>query len=559
MFEGSIEENQLPGCTFTEQEDVVDGIYDDSWGCCFASVITQMGSLVHISSLNGSWDSSLDVTGTFENNRIKILGRTGTLMGMVIRWSNGAAWTRRGRCPVEVEAMYRRGSVLPEQVWVLPAVCPRGWSTHDIELAPPRQEECFAALLYGDKPEFFVYACVLGYCLRSYSFGPDRVLMCGPGAICADPAMRASLRSAGWDYLLPVMLISAPHLDKSKTKRHASVFTKLHALCLPYDRVLLLDLDLLPRRETNLQKLFAVPAPAGKYSCSQYSGPEPPHGDLIACELRECDNWSPNAGVLRLDPLPTRKEREMQLVQIVNELNDGDHIPTYLPEQYYLARRFDAWRHIDHVWNWELGFERTVPTHSVTLHEAVAESIEHGWTSFFPEVDIHSSCLIAMVLRDVRVWHYSGTDDTQPWMFLDCVNATAVKFFAAHVWFAARDPGGVLATALAEWRETLDELMANTREPCALSSAVKDLRARAARCRCRYNEWCACVCDACGEERYSVQRVPDHLVWVLGIPRFHWACAECIIKRLQMQEYKVTAASLAELRKRSRSRSPRVL
>ena len=55
---------------------------------------------------------------------------------------------------------------------------------------------------------------------------------------------------------------------------------------------------------------------------------------------------------------------------------------------------------------------------------------------FFPEFDIHSSCLIAMVLRDVRVWHYSGTDDTQPWMFLDCVNAAAVKFFAARVWFA---------------------------------------------------------------------------------------------------------------------------
>ena len=132
--------------------------------------------------------------------------------------------------------------------------------------------------------------------------------MCGPGAICADADARVSLRSAGWSHLLPVIFISVPRLDKSKMKRHASVFTKLHAFCLPYERVLLLDVDLLPRHGIDLGALFAVPAPAGKYHCSGYQVPqsEPEHGGLIPYNLMDGCWWCPNAGVLRLGPLPTR-------------------------------------------------------------------------------------------------------------------------------------------------------------------------------------------------------------------------------------------------------------
>merc|ERR1712232_680367 len=235
--------------------------------------------------------------------------------------------------------------------------------------------------------------------------------MGGPGAICEDAATRASLRSAGWDYLLPVILINAPHLDKSKSKRHASVFTKFHALCLPYERVLLLDVDLLPRRGTNLGALFKVAAPAGKYHCTTYSGPMPEHNGLIPDSLIDSHWWCPNAGVLRLDPPSTRKEREQLLVQIVQELCEWG-CATYLPEQYYLAQRFGAWRHIGLNWNWEASFEWGVPRASASVEEAVKESRERGWS-------IYSGADGDQVRRDVLVWHFSGTRDTQPWLFLD--------------------------------------------------------------------------------------------------------------------------------------------
>lgn len=80
--------------------------------------------------------------------------------------------------------------------------------------------------------------------LCEFSTGPDSFLMCGSGSICAAAGARVSLRSAGWNYLLPVILISAQHLDEPKTKRHTSVFTKFHAFCLAHEQVLLLDVNL---------------------------------------------------------------------------------------------------------------------------------------------------------------------------------------------------------------------------------------------------------------------------------------------------------------------------
>jgi hypothetical protein len=59
------------------------------------------------------------------------------------------------------------------------------------------------------------------------------------------------------------------------------------------------------------------------------------------------------------------------------------------------------------------------------------------------------------------VWHFSGLGDTQPWIFLDISSAEEVRKFASKVWFAARDPSGGLAAAVAEWRQALDELLSS--------------------------------------------------------------------------------------------------
>ena len=138
--------------------------------------------------------------------------------------------------------------------------------------------------------------------------------------------------------MLPVTPITASHLDKTRAKRHAAVFTKLRVLELPYRRVLLLDVDLLPRHGTNLEELFEVIAPAGKYHCSRYEGDEPAHGELLPATFCTQTSWSPNAGVMRLDPLPSKQKRLAQVAEMIDDvmLCEGE---SYLPEQYYLAEK----------------------------------------------------------------------------------------------------------------------------------------------------------------------------------------------------------------------------
>ena len=146
--------------------------------------------------------------------------------------------------------------------WATPACTPARWDDHDLALPPPSGEMCFASLLHGGDPTYFVYALVLGLrlaqCLASASadVGTDCVLLCGPGRWTQDPDSRRALANTGWSRLVPVEPIEAEHLDKSWAKRHGIVFTKLRVLQLPYRRVLLLDLDLLPRVGVDLTEFF---------------------------------------------------------------------------------------------------------------------------------------------------------------------------------------------------------------------------------------------------------------------------------------------------------------
>ena len=86
--------------------------------------------------------------------------------------------------------------------------------------------------------------------------------------------------------------------------------------------------------------------------------------------------------------------------------------------------------------------------------------------------------------KEVRMWHFSGTDEfTQPWMFLDIPTAKEVRKCISKTLFHARDPGGVVAAAVAEWREALDELLcskAGGGEVCALRSTVNLLASQTA-------------------------------------------------------------------------------
>ena len=85
------------------------------------------------------------------------------------------------------------------------------------------------------------------------------MLLLGPGWFSESQDSRNALELVGWT-LKTVDLIDKPHLDKTGSKRHRLVFMKLWALELSYTHVLFLDLDLLPRSNTNLAELFNIQA-----------------------------------------------------------------------------------------------------------------------------------------------------------------------------------------------------------------------------------------------------------------------------------------------------------
>ena len=160
-----------------------------------------------------------------------------------------------------------------------------------------------------------------------------------------------------------VEAIDAPHLDKTRAKRHRYVFTKLHAFELPYEHVLLLDLDILPRDGVDLTVLFEVKAPAGKYHRVEDMpiGVSLEHGKPIPQEALH-EFWRPNAGVLRIDPKRTAEARRQHLQEMLWDIrHDNAHVPTYLPEQYYLAQKLDGWHHIDFTYNHEVSLELETP------------------------------------------------------------------------------------------------------------------------------------------------------------------------------------------------------
>ena len=95
-----------------------------------------------------------------------------------------------------------------------------------------------------------------------------------------------------------------------------------------------------------------------------------------------------------------------------------------------------------------------MPQQSANVEDAVKESKRQGL-----------GCLLSIgddgeqVRKEVLVWHFSGTCDTQPWLFLDKATAVEVRMFAAKSWFVDRGQCVVVATAMAEWREALDDLL----------------------------------------------------------------------------------------------------
>ena len=276
------------------------------------------------------------------------------------------------------------------------------------------------------------------------------MLLVGSGRYQEEPGAAKSLRDAGWTHVVAVEAVDAPHLDKTARKRHRRVFTKLRALETPYQRVLLLDLDILPRDGRDLTVLFEVPAPAGKYHPNYWAaGFKPRHGELLPPEAQE-SIWCPNTGVVRLDPQRTADARRAEMAELLDALaGAGEEDASYLPDQYFLAQRLTGWRHIGECFNLEVALGTECLQSPEETQGAAGPRIELRCDDLQPQEDL---------LSRTYVWHYSGKAGLQPWMFQDVQGPLAVKTWLCQH-YGVQDPNVVIATAFMEWRQALDDFL----------------------------------------------------------------------------------------------------
>ena len=245
------------------------------------------------------------------------------------------------------------------------------------------------------------------------------------------------------------------------------------------------------------------------------------HGELIPAKFREGSVWCLNAGVMRLDPLRTLAERRAQVESMLEEVRQRDWA-TYLPEQYYLAEKLTEWRHIDQHWNWEVCPEWDDPGTTRPVRSSYKRARVAGWAGYYGENGYEGGDELdaQQVLARVRVWHFSGRWETAPWMFQQELDTGAVHR-AAMQECSARDPGGVVAQAMCEWRQALDSLLHDDALAAAmgpLAASAEELR-QIAIARTAQAWWC----EVCGQRGPRV-RETDH---------GQWACADCIVGRLQ--------------------------
>lgn len=366
-------------------------------------------------------------------------------------------------------------------------------------------EEAYVSLLHGDRTEFLVYALLLGFKLRQVDAETPRVLLVGKEAPdqCS-PFVQGDDRKcldAVWK-VAEVDLVDQEAADKTRRKRHRYVFTKLRAFQVPYRKLIFFDLDIIIR--SSPKELFQVTAPAGMYH-GHWNRDQAAHGQEIPAEAFYNNDHGIygciNAGLMRLDTLPTAEQRRQftdEMLKEVGELKERDQ--SYLPEQYFLVKKLPVWRHIEVKWNCEVNPMRHMDTRGKGLVTA-DEEMPKDWLQLGDSED---------ELREkVAMFHFSGKW-LEPWWFLDKPPREALAF--AKKQFQNQDPRGMIALSVSEWLSAVEEMETSDifgEQADNLRYNIDYLREKAdqwwkhdsvtcSRCGCK-NEWYAQYKDYCEE------------------------------------------------------------
>ena len=201
------------------------------------------------------------------------------------------------------------------------------------------KENGYVALMYGQAPAYFVGALVTGWSLQKNTTLPlsCRVLLCTDDV----PNSFRSLLSSVWTVRSVNYINNAStwfYWDYHKS-RFKQVFTKLRILKDfhgEFKKVILLDLDLLVRGETD--SLFKLSAPAAMVRGQSTLR----HGEIVPMDCFYNSHRQVigiNCGVMLVEP--NSEVFEHMLEEVEDHLHP-EHWPSHGPEQDYLSRYFNA-------------------------------------------------------------------------------------------------------------------------------------------------------------------------------------------------------------------------
>ena len=272
----------------------------------------------------------------------------------------------------------------------------------------------YCAVVWGSNAGYILGALVLGTRLKELRGGgdqPDRILLHTDDV----PHNFIVALAEVWTLVKEVDYIDgAPKMYTRKGGCFDGVFTKLAAWQLvDYDKILLLDVDVIPLRDP--VSLFELDTPAALVRGNE----ECVHGSAVDCrrfflghqEDAKCA-WSTsggiNAGVILLCPCENTF-REM-MCELHAELHP-EHLPSPGPEQDYLTRFFAAspWHCLDVRWNYQI---HHIPFALEYLLRWYRKVLDYGDTLSDADLEWLPPRL-AISPEDIGIIHFSG--DVKLW------------------------------------------------------------------------------------------------------------------------------------------------
>ncbi len=214
----------------------------------------------------------------------------------------------------------------------------------------------YVGILYGSN-EYYLGALVMGYTLAKTNTKYDKILL-----VTSD--VNNEIREILKTYFI-IKEVEYLYINNNnfydKNTRFKEVFTKLQALNLDYDKIIMLDLDMFILK--NLDHLFELSAPAAMVRETNLE-----YGEKIPPELIKIRNGKIsggiNAGLMLLEP--SKKEFN----EIMNEVKKQLPYKLKYPEQDFLSLRYkNKWTNIDSRYNCQFTIKEVMEYKNYSIHD----------------------------------------------------------------------------------------------------------------------------------------------------------------------------------------------